>query len=570
MASLYAHAPLSTRTLTTLKRAPPGSLSLAHKVGFHSLQFKTSTQRRYKCFSSNNDSQGEDDKKPAADAPVVDIQVEASSEPSTDEEPQEERPPRRTRRLKTTLSENPSPGLMSERLFASILSFWGASGTIAVFVAWLAHMDAFGNFHWDANDVKLGLIAMLPVYAANLAILYPDYSSWRLPSVEDLLERRNRSKGQPNSSRSADPQVTDSQQSKFFSRIFSDARGLGSTPMKDGLNLAQGSLISRHPSFELTPGMEGLVILLECLCNEMARRAVALTLLSGWLSDRLYEAGVDDAIVIGDYTLSTPEASKWLAVSCLALIGFGFLLQKATKPYRRQAFLLDLRQQTAKQATSMSIPTGALDAVALASIFGGLRDIGQLLGLSASFILTGNLAAPFFSSVLNQLLLSALQRRAWQRTRDKSTQLAKELRHLNLRIKRMSKQREKEAQDAGAQVGSTEPMRDEENVAAIARAAAALEEAAASTGINLASVPDTSVISTSSMKAVESRGGSVAAASHPEPSVDSPSSAIVLSTTEEDVSASSADKIAISHEPRSRMERTLNNLDMLLPPEVPR
>jgi hypothetical protein len=65
---------------------------------------------------------------------------------------------------------------------------------------------------------------------------------------------------------------------------------------------------------------------------------------------------------------------------------------------------------------SRRIPS-TLSGLALSQLVQGARDISQMTALGLSFVLTGNLAAPFAAAVVNQALMSALQKRGMERAR---------------------------------------------------------------------------------------------------------------------------------------------------------
>jgi hypothetical protein len=65
---------------------------------------------------------------------------------------------------------------------------------------------------------------------------------------------------------------------------------------------------------------------------------------------------------------------------------------------------------------SRRIPS-TLSGLALSQLVQGVRDISQMTALGLSFVLTGNLAAPFAAAVVNQVLMSALQKRGVERAR---------------------------------------------------------------------------------------------------------------------------------------------------------
>jgi hypothetical protein len=72
--------------------------------------------------------------------------------------------------------------------------------------------------------------------------------------------------------------------------------------------------------------------------------------------------------------------------------------------------------RTPEPQWSRRIPS-TLSGLALSQLVQGARDISQMTALGLSFVLTGNLAAPFVAAVVNQALMSALQKRGMERAR---------------------------------------------------------------------------------------------------------------------------------------------------------
>lgn len=74
----------------------------------------------------------------------------------------------------------PSPPPLSpslRRFVALLVEFGGVYGTIAVAVAAATGIDAFGNFHWDADHAQLGLALFTPIMLLDAAMLLPDYAT---------------------------------------------------------------------------------------------------------------------------------------------------------------------------------------------------------------------------------------------------------------------------------------------------------------------------------------------------------------------------------------------------------
>jgi hypothetical protein len=61
--------------------------------------------------------------------------------------------------------------------------------------------------------------------------------------------------------------------------------------------------------------LEAAIILVEALSGEMLYRAVAITWIAAWITDRLYEGGADDDILLANgATITATDAGKWGAV----------------------------------------------------------------------------------------------------------------------------------------------------------------------------------------------------------------------------------------------------------------
>lgn len=75
-----------------------------------------------------------------------------------------------------------------DRVLASALAYSGTLGTIAAILAWFLHVDMFGTLKPNVNDVYWGLGLCLPIYLANIVIMWPQYSTWRLPKLPTNLQ----------------------------------------------------------------------------------------------------------------------------------------------------------------------------------------------------------------------------------------------------------------------------------------------------------------------------------------------------------------------------------------------
>jgi hypothetical protein len=68
-----------------------------------------------------------------------------------------------------------------------MLAYSGLLGTVATGASMvLPGIDLFGNFSMNTADITLGLQLLVPCCLLNLAIMVPDYSSWKVPQEPSL------------------------------------------------------------------------------------------------------------------------------------------------------------------------------------------------------------------------------------------------------------------------------------------------------------------------------------------------------------------------------------------------
>lgn len=205
---------------------------------------------------------------------------------------------------------------------------------------------------------------------------------------------------------------------------------------------------------------------------------------------------------------------------------------------------------------SRRIPS-TLSGLALSQLVQGARDIGQMTALGLSFVLTGNLAAPFAAAVVNQALMAALQKRGLERARQRSIAMAKHLAGITRQLRDAQRKQEdkKRQQQQGKQqqllAASAESTQDAEPANAAAQGAS-----------SASSDPLSSTAAAAAPGAAAGAGNAVAA----------PPSALAATTAaagETDAAAAAAavpDAAAPAGEAlvASRMERTIGVLDQLL------
>lgn len=84
----------------------------------------------------------------------------------------------------------PSPQRPQERILAAALAYSGTVGTIAATLAYFGHIDMFATLDLaDSRSIYAGLLIAAPVYAMNLAIMWPQFSNWKLPQLSSMQVR---------------------------------------------------------------------------------------------------------------------------------------------------------------------------------------------------------------------------------------------------------------------------------------------------------------------------------------------------------------------------------------------
>ncbi|KAL4457963.1 hypothetical protein ABPG75_012828 [Micractinium tetrahymenae] len=181
------------------------------------------------------------------------------------------------------------------------------------------------------------------------------------------------------------------------------------------------------------------------LAEEMLYRAVVLTWAVGWTIDRLYEAGADETVHLLGMQLATPQAGALLAAVGCATVSLALLVQRALFPVRliakaeeelvaseakeaeREAArerIVGLaggglpgkgKQSKEKERRRMrrvleKVKTGLVRQRKWTTAIEGSRDVVEWAAYSTSFLLTGNLLAPYVTACSADLLFSGYQR----------------------------------------------------------------------------------------------------------------------------------------------------------------
>lgn len=181
------------------------------------------------------------------------------------------------------------------------------------------------------------------------------------------------------------------------------------------------------------------------LAEEMLYRAVVLTWAVGWTIDRLYEAGADEMVDLAGMQLATPQAGAVLAAVGCTTVSLALLVQRALFPVRLIAQAEEeLAASEAKEAEREAareriaglaggglpaqgkrskeqerkrmrrvlekVKTGLVRQRKWTTAIEGSRDVVEWAAYSTSFLLTGNLLAPYVTACSADLLFSGYQR----------------------------------------------------------------------------------------------------------------------------------------------------------------
>jgi hypothetical protein len=111
-------------------------------------------------------------------------------------------------------------------------------------------VDLFGNFNLNPADITLGLQLLLPCCLLNLAIMAPDYSSWKVPQ-EPTIEAQQKmaeallawTANKQAAAQSAKDRSSSSSSSSGSSAATSDPPAVGATAV-DAVNHASSSASS--------------------------------------------------------------------------------------------------------------------------------------------------------------------------------------------------------------------------------------------------------------------------------------------------------------------------------------
>jgi len=150
--------------------------------------------------------------------------------------------------------------------------------------------------------------------------------------------------------------------------------------------------------------LELCVVFVDSLASEMLYRAVTLQFLGAWMTDRLYEAAVDDMIAYGGWSASVADLSEGLAVAAVVATSALYVCQQVQR--------LRPLAAASSRARLPQAQSSAMQSLVWSQVVLGARDLVQLAALSTGFMLTHSIAAVYLAAATNQAMLVGLRRRA--------------------------------------------------------------------------------------------------------------------------------------------------------------
>lgn len=260
-------------------------------------------------------------------------------------------------------------------------------------------------------------------------------------SSTDIIAEHQHSDDDASSSQSADAERSASGQGANHSRAEDNPFKVGITQpgkqnlVQETLDMWQRKAVLENPGLDFLLPIELMLIFFSELTREMLFRAIILKGLSGWVTDRLYEAGAEDSLsVAGDASMSVSDTGKWTALAVLLGVQFGAAAWGMLKPARVtiqggeglsgngkspadrkeqkqkiMGLLTNITQKMSRQRKAAIVVQTARDSLSLAA-YGG------------TFLLTDNLLTPCVASVSCNMLFSLYQRAKYQKLQSRTQQ----------------------------------------------------------------------------------------------------------------------------------------------------
>lgn len=183
----------------------------------------------------------------------------------------------------------------------------------------------------------------------------------------------------------------------------------------------QRETVTANPWLQSMPVTEGVSIVLRQLPWMMLSRGILQSGLAGWLTDRFYQAGADDVMtLVGSQPIPTSEAAQWTALAVMVGLYTGAALYTPqgrirlidARSRQKQPVMGKDRLELAKKKERImkQIQQTVAQRQQAQSAITCVRLAAANIAYGSSYILTGNLLAPYISSVTCKALFSFEQR----------------------------------------------------------------------------------------------------------------------------------------------------------------
>ncbi|KAK9837256.1 hypothetical protein WJX81_002098 [Elliptochloris bilobata] len=320
----------------------------------------------------------------------------------------------------------------------------GVSGTLAIIGGFFLKLDPFGGLHWDSSHAVIGLACAAPLIFTDMTLMLPTFSHVR-ESEAHMIEGRTVGGNIETSQREAHAATRQAEgaaggaaqpsgavedpKSEGFLSAWSLVSAAGEACLRGAPHMSKLTVTSAGRAAlervqlqlmgmgaSLLPLPADLALIAASrLGSEMFSSAICLVGSAHWIRDRLYEAGLVNAVlpsaldalysaVRGPEGVAAPPmtgAGLWLATYMWAstLAGAGIYSIVNTKGVKFGPGSTAADQQIVAQLNSSSFGAELVRMEQTAMAIITARDVMRLLSLCGSFIATGNLLAPIVGSI---------------------------------------------------------------------------------------------------------------------------------------------------------------------------
>ncbi|KXZ49830.1 hypothetical protein GPECTOR_19g281 [Gonium pectorale] len=343
-----------------------------------------------------------------------------------------------------------------DRKLASLAAYTGLVGSLAIAIAGLEGIDLWSQFRWGELDhLRMAVVASVPLQLLNAALLLPTFSTNELPAGLKALAGHyvsNNPTADLSPAAEAAFAVVDVAAGELLyrgvaltflghwleDRVYEGGLDELLTEQLPAAAAALGAVGGGVGPVASTLGVYGLC---ECAVAAAVTSYVVCNVL--WKSERAVQRL---ELVMGAVSSAAEKASRTAAARRGASGDAAASSGEGSASKQADAAAAAAGPKPGKLQMAFGPGTPAVDVQSAGRVMRSsaaiqaTRDGAQSLLLNAVFIATGgNLAASFAVSLANQLIISALQRRAMQRMRKRNAAFAKELLALTKAQRKTSK-----------------------------------------------------------------------------------------------------------------------------------